>query len=220
MEDTKRAACAISEDDLSTLEGWLRYQGIDAAAVTPDELEMWRDAFSEVRQRALATPRVGLMKLKAIQGEHRYAVAVRDGSDLWLTLWVRRSRKSEFFVMVPRANDGWDPHTSYHLDGTLHMKSYGTKLDVQQRQPLTGSFRGTEHLGAYLGHSPKSVGAVCDPTAFSGVVVVAPGVLGPRQGSLIVDLVEPDCDPIPCENVIQQEVFRELTPWVVIRVAA
>ena len=35
------------------------------------------------------------MKLRAVPGEHRYAVAVREGSDLWLTLWVRRSREGE-----------------------------------------------------------------------------------------------------------------------------
>jgi hypothetical protein len=35
----------ISEDDLSTFEGWLRYQGIDAATTTPDELADWRDMF-------------------------------------------------------------------------------------------------------------------------------------------------------------------------------
>ena len=28
----------ISEDDLATFEGWLRYQGFDAAMLAPDEL--------------------------------------------------------------------------------------------------------------------------------------------------------------------------------------
>jgi hypothetical protein len=163
----------IGEDDLATFETWLRYQAVDAATATPDEL------------RSLATPKVGLMKLLPVPGEHRYAVAVRDGTDLWLTLWVRRSRKGEFFVMIPRSDGDWDPHTSYHRDGTFHPKSFGAKvIPPQKRQPLTGTFRGTGHLGAYHGHSPKGVGAICDPTAFSGVVEVAPGVLGPRDGEL------------------------------------
>ena len=34
-----------SEDDLSTFEGWLKYQGVDAAAVAPDDLRGWRDHF-------------------------------------------------------------------------------------------------------------------------------------------------------------------------------
>jgi hypothetical protein len=149
----------ISENDLDTFEGWLRYQAVDAAITTPDELAMWRSIFDEGREPSLATPKVGLMKLRPVPGEHRYAVAVREGSDLWLTLWVRRSCRGEFFVMVPRGDRDWDPHTSYHLDGTLHMKSFDHKFSLpQKRQPLTGAFRGTEHLGIFAGHGPKSVG--------------------------------------------------------------
>jgi hypothetical protein len=53
----------ISEDDLSTFEGWLKYQGFDAAQLSPDELAMWRDAFEEVRKSSSVTPKVGFMKL-------------------------------------------------------------------------------------------------------------------------------------------------------------
>jgi hypothetical protein len=212
----------ISEDDLKTFEGWLKYQGVDPATVTPDELAMWRRLFDEGRERSLATPKVGLMKLQPVPGEHRYAVAVREGSDLWLTLWVKRSRKGEFFVMIPRGDRDWDPHTSYHLDGTLHMKSSNHIGLQQKRQPLTGAFRGTENLGAHHGHSPKAVGAICDPTAFSGVVEVAPGVLGPRHGAVVVDLVEPGCEPLswPFTHVPRQEVFRDILPWLVIRIGS
>ena len=213
----------ISEDDLKTFEGWLRYQAVDAAMTAPEELERWRHLFDVARERSAASPKVGLMKLQPVTGEHRYAVAVREGSDLWLTLWVRRSRKGEFFIMVPRGDRDWDPHTSYHLDGTLHIKSYGrTVLSPTKRQPLTGAFRGTEHLGGFFGHGPKSVGAICDPTAFSGVVEVAPGVLGPRDGGVTVDLVEPGCEPIafPLTKITRREVFRDILPWVVITIGS
>ena len=210
----------FSEDDLETFDGWLRYQGFEATTLTPEELADWRNIFDEVRKDSLANPKVGLMKLRRVPGEHRYAVAVREGSNLWLTLWVRRSKKGEFFVMVPRNKPGWDVHTSYHLNGTLHMKSHGRKRISKKLQPLTGTFRGTEHLGADFGAGPKSVGAICDPAAFSGVVKVAPGVLGPGHGSVVVDLVEPGCAPLPWSNVVQQEVFRDIIPWVVIRVCS
>ncbi len=187
----------ISEDDLKTFEGWLSYQAGDAATATPDELAMWRGLFDELTKCSLATPKVGLMQLRPEPGEHRYAVAVREGSDLWLTLWVKRSWKGEFFVMLPRGDRDWDVHTSYHLDGTSHMKSFGRTHHSQKRQPLAGRFQGTEHLVNFMGHGPKSVGAVCDPTAFSGVVEVAPGVLGPRNGEVVVDLVERGCEPMP-----------------------
>ena len=213
----------ISEDDLITFEGWLKYQGVDTATAAPDELAMWRGLFDEGSERSLVTPKVGLIKIRPGPGEHRYAVAVREGSDLWLTLWVRRSWKGEFFVMTPRGDRDWNPHTSYHLDGTLHMKSFDHKVCApQNRQPLTGAFRGTEHLGSYNGHCPKRVGAICDPTAFSGVVEVAPGVLGPRDGAVVVDLVEPGCEPLswPFTLVARQEVFRDILPWVVIRIGS
>lgn len=213
----------ISEDDLHTFDGWLRYQAVDVATVAPEELSMWRGLFDEVRERSARAPKVGMMKLVSVPGEHCYAVAVRDGSNLWLTLWLRRSRKGEFFVMVPRADRDWDPHTSYHLDGTFHGKSHGRKFGVQpKRQPLTGVFRGTEHLGAYGGHGPKGVGARCDPAVFSGVVEVEPGVLGPRDGTVVVDLVEPGCEPIswPFKQVGRHEVFRDIVPWVVVRVGS
>jgi hypothetical protein len=212
----------ISEDDLETLEGWLRYQAVDTATTAPEELDKWRRLFEDARQRTATCPKVGLMKLQPVPGEHRYAVAVQEGSDLWLTLWVRRSRKGEFFVMLPRGNRDWDPHTSYHSDGTLQMKSYDRKvLPPQKRQPLTGAFRGCEDLGVYAGHGPKSVGAVCDPTAFSGVVRVAPGVLGPRDGWINVSLVEPGHEPmpmVPCGQIVTRQVFRDILPWVVITV--
>ena len=211
----------VGEDDLKTFEGWLKWQGIDATT-TPEDLEMSRFSFDEARRRSSATPKVGLMKLQPVPGEHRYAAAVREGSDLWLTLWVRRSRKGEFFVMVPRADRDWDVHASYHLDGTRHMKSYGHKFLPHKCQPLTGTFRGTEDLGYFSGYGPKSVGAICDPAAFSQVVEVAPGVLGPSHGGVKVDLVEPNHDPaaFPWTNIARREVVRDVPPWVVITIGS
>jgi len=44
--------------------------------------------------------------------------------------------------------------------------------------------------------------------------------LGPRDGSVVVDLVEPNCEPLDWLNVVQKEVFRDTVPWVVIRVCS
>src|SRR5262245_12372463 len=135
----------ISEEDLLTFEGFLKYQAIEPAMLTSDELAMW----------------------------------------------VRCSPKGEIFVMIPRGDRDWDPHTSYHLDGRLHGKSHGRKtLAPQKRQPLNSAFKESEHLGIYAGHG-KSTGAVCDPKTFDGMVIVEPGVLGPKHGAVGIDLVEP-----------------------------
>jgi hypothetical protein len=73
------------------------------------------------------------MKLKPLrENEHRYAVAIREGADLWLTLWVTRSPKGEFFAMVPCAERKWTPHATYHQSGAHHMKSYG-HVSVQRQ---------------------------------------------------------------------------------------
>ena len=212
----------ISEDELKKFDGWLKYQAIDGSSLTAEQLEQWRTIFEETRRRSEANPKVGLMKLQPVAGEHRYAVAVRESNDLWLTLWVRRSQKGEFFVMHPVGDRDWDPHTSYHLDGNVHMKSYDQKvLPPLKRQPLTGRFRGAVDLGINAGHAPKSVGAVCDPSVFSGVVEVPSGVLGPKHGSVAVALVEsghPPPDHTWGYTVFSETVFRDTEPNVVITI--
>jgi hypothetical protein len=153
------------------------------ATLTTDGLADWRDMYETARSASSATPKLGLMKLKRASDEYLYAVAVRENSDLWLTLWVRASPR-QFFVFMPRGDRRWDIHASYHRDGTLHQKGFGHKSVLSKKlQPLTGTFRGTELLGAYMGYGPKSVGAICHPSAFSGVVEVAPGVLGPAKAA-------------------------------------
>jgi hypothetical protein len=207
----------ISEDDLKTFEGWLKYQGYDSSMLASDDLAKWRELFNEISKRP--DSKVGLMKLgSSVPGDRIYGVAVRD-SGLWLTLWVRRSWKSEFFVFMPRA-DGGSAHASYHVDGTYHHKSNGRVIGTPKKfQRLDRAFEGTVPLGGFMGHGPKSVGAVCDPDVFAGVVELPPGVLGPRDGQVLVDLVEPSCDPIswPGEKV-RQQIFKDAVPWLVIRV--
>jgi hypothetical protein len=112
----------ISEDDLLTFESWLsKYQGYNPAALTPDELTMWRETFDELTRLRESSPRVGLMKLRVVTGEQKYAVAIQDHSGLWLTMWVRcSSPKGEIFIMYPRAGDAGNSHASYHENGKFH----------------------------------------------------------------------------------------------------
>jgi hypothetical protein len=208
----------LSEEDLQTFEGWLRYQAVSPTSAA--DRELWRRAFEEARQRTAAAPKVGLMKLQPAPGQHLYAVALRQGDDLWLTLWVRRSWKGEVFVMLPRGDRDWDVHTSYHLDGTLHTKSHGRTVFTEKCQPPTGTFRGAQSVCSWSGHAGPTIGAVCDPSLFSGVVEVPPRVLGPRDGAVAVDLVEPGHEPVPMpwRKTVVEHTFLHTTPWLVIRV--
>jgi len=104
----------------------------------------------------------------------------------------------------------------------VHSKSFNHKFGLPgKRQPLNETFKGTEHLGMFAGHG-KSIGAICNPADFSGVVEVEPGVLGPRHGWVAVDLVEPNCEPMDLTTInariVKQAVFSHALPWVVIRV--
>jgi hypothetical protein len=174
----------IDEDHLNTFNGWLNYQAVDPDAVSPDELAMLRSVFD----KRLATPKIGLMKLPPplLAGEHRYAVAVRDGADLWLGLWFKRTKKGEFVILIPRTDRDWDPHWTYHSDGRFHAKSRGHIVLEKKLQPLTGPFRGTEHLGSLMGYGPKSVGAICDPATVRWI----------HQGKIFSELV----DVVPAQN--------------------
>lgn len=209
----------IGEDDLDSFEGWMNYQANDINSLSASDLVMWKRIFLEQKQRVLETPKVGRMKLRDEPAEFRVAVAIEDAG-LWLTLWVRRSSKGEVFVLLPRGGRIWDPHVSYHLDGTMHSKSHGAKLSVTKRQPLARSFRGTESLGTFCGHGPKRVGAECDPAAFNAVVRVPPGVLGPVQGGVQVDLLEPGCEPpeAPWGRILSRHTFEGVFPWISITV--
>jgi hypothetical protein len=218
---TRTTSIMNSDDDVSTFEGWLNYQAIDPSAITEEELAAWRHEFDEMTQRLASQPLVGRMTLRQVPGEYRYAVAVRDEVGLLLTLWVRRSPTGEVFIFQPRSDRSWNPHTSYHLDGTLHLKSHDQKmLKPSKRQALTAQFKGAEHLGMYFGHGPRRVGAVCDPTDFSGIMEVPSGLLGAKEGGVAVDLVQPGYLPVDISpvQVVQQEIFREVAPWIAIRV--
>jgi hypothetical protein len=209
----------ISEDDVSTFEGWLRFQGIDLATLSLAEEAQVRDLFADGNRRRETMRCVGRMKLKAAAGEYRYAVAVREDSGLWLTLWVRRSPKGEFFVFQPRGDGDWNPHASLHADGTFHLKSWGRRTLPARTAQRPDSVRGCEPLGAYAGHGPKTVGAVCEPGDFTNIVEVPPGILGPRNGTVTVDLLEPGADPLrhPGALVLSQ-LFTDVAPHVLIRV--
>lgn len=71
------------------------------------------------------------------------------------------------------------------------------------------------------GFTPKNTGAICDPTAFTGIVEVPLGILGLRHGSIGVILAEPGSrlpDYTWAYVVISQMVFHEVSPHLVVSI--
>jgi len=211
----------VSEDELPSYEQWLQSQNfVDDPSATEQEL-LFRACYESMRQAALATPKFGPANLKPKAGEYRYAVAVEEAGRLWIALWVRRSPRGDMYVLTPRADEGWNPHISYHADGRLHMSSFDRKFTVQWRQPPTVEFREFEHLGAIYGQLPTLVGTECDPAAFTAVIKVAPDVFaGPARGGITVDLAAPGVDPprYTWTNIVARRRFTNFVPHVVLTV--
>src|SRR5262245_4996988 len=99
-DETSLVLPYIGEDALHTYDGWLKYQCIDPSALTADEAAQLRQLFDEGASARAAGGKVGRMKLKR-PGESTYAIAMPEGADLWLALWIRRSMKGEIFIFHP-----------------------------------------------------------------------------------------------------------------------
>jgi hypothetical protein len=210
----------INEDDLNTYQGWLKYQAIDLSTLTEGERAGVRELFDAAVAARTTTRKVGRMKLQRA-GDSVYGIAFRDGSDLWLALWIKRSAKGEFFIFHPTVDGSWNPHSSLHNDGTFHMKSHNNVVLQPQQRQAPCSIKGTEHLGAYGGFAPKTIGALCDPADFTGVFEVPPNVLGPRNGMVTVDLMEPGSDAQPLAHPAEEigrQVFTDAAPHVLVRI--
>jgi hypothetical protein len=210
-------------NDLDTFDGWLKHQGFVVEG-TPEELVIrWRAEFESGKARRVAARSAVFFNQPCPAGEYRYAVAIEDGADLRLALVVRRSRKGEYFVLMPRDGD-WNPHASYHLDGRSHQKSYNQVLVPKARQRLD-QFKGTEHLGMFMGFGTGAA-PICNPANFTSVLEVPPGILESMHGCVLIDLVDADTPPNPIrrqnhgQKITHEETYRDGSPWVVISVAA
>jgi hypothetical protein len=117
---------------LDTFESFLKQQQLDTVP-RPEEAEVILRRDYDRRKRAFTAHDVRALFRKACRaGEYRYAVAIEDGPDLWLTLVVRRSPGGDCYVLVPRDSTPWNPFASYHRDGTYHHESHDMKLVSQK----------------------------------------------------------------------------------------
>ena len=152
----------------------------------------------------------------------KYAVAVRDGADLWVFLSVERQPKGDVYIFWPSPNT---PHASYHRSGRAHMKSGDKTPDmstfiVRHRQPPTATFSGTEQIFTtpiWLGGA-RAMQHACRVASYRGGVCEIPAAeISPTQvncqTAVAVDLVAPGAPPsVPATTGIRRCVFTNTEP--------
>jgi hypothetical protein len=167
------------------------------------------------------------MERKKIMSEQMFAVAVRDGNDLFLWLRLRRAA-SGIYYMVPTGRSGpewkkWNPHGSLHKDGRSHHKSFDQKIFPQQRQKPNAGFRGTEQMVTrpIASDEPRAFGVICDPAEFSEVMEIPVEMLSPKkyETQISIDVTEPGGKAInlmPDSQILAQRVFNGSIPQLLV----
>jgi hypothetical protein len=203
---------------MRTFEEWIKYQAMDVTSLGEDEIKAWRSDYDvsceAQRQRKIWTPRV-----RANVKDLLYAAAVRDASDLWLVLWVKRNTKSDYFVMFPRDEPGWNPHASYHRDGHCNQKSHDRKMIDSQRQVPGSGFKGTEQMLTTIDlKSVQAAKAFCDPSQFNGVLEIPGEILYQGSHTVTVDLTEANGSALsqPWSQIVVQRRFLDAVPEVLL----
>jgi len=161
---------------------------------------------------------------QSIQKQKRmFALAVRDGADLFLFGSICRGPKGDVYVNFPRGNrPNWKPHSSYHASGQHHQKSFGQKSLVYHRQPPDKNFRGTENVVTIgiASDEPRAIGMRCQPTAFQDVFEIPINDLrGENYRTFVsVDITGAGGNPIitPGSKVIRQAIFQDAFPWILV----
>jgi hypothetical protein len=161
-----------------------------------------------------------------------FAVAVRDGDDLFL--WVRliRAARTDIYYAIPTGREDnpewkkWDPHGSWHRDGRFHHKAFGQKMfPAEKRQKPAAEFKGSHNLitrGIAL-DEPRAFGLLCDPTKFSEVMEIHAGILSSKHYETYtsIDVSEPGLKPILLggrEKILWQRVINDAIPHITVTI--
>jgi hypothetical protein len=152
-----------------------------------------------------------------------FAVAVRNGADLFLILSICRGPQGDVYVNFPREHEpNWKPHSSYHASGQHHQKSFGHKFLVNHRQKPNADFSGTENVvttGIALDET-VAIKRPCQAVDFQEVLEIPLCELRPEKYRTLVsvDVTEPNAQPlIPLgATVVRQAVFQDAIPWILV----
>jgi hypothetical protein len=162
--------------------------------------------------------------------ERMFAVAIRDGEDLFLWIRIRRAADGDIYYVLqtgrPEAKwKKWNPHGSLHKDGQFHDKSFDQKLSAKKGQKPDADFKGTANMVMVPTgpDRPRAFGVICDPTKFSEVMEVPVSILSPNETFVSVDLTEPRGAPSNNTSdgrILDQRRFKDSIPWILVSVVS
>jgi hypothetical protein len=164
--------------------------------------------------------------------ERMFAVAVRDGNDLFLWMRLRRAARNDIYYVLPTGREDdpewkkWNPHGSWHRDGRLHHKSFNMRMSpAEVRQEPNSELKGTHNLvtRGIASDEPRAFGVTCDPTKFSDVMEIPVGILSPKRYETYtsIDVTEPGMQPRlmgGSEKLLKQRVFDDAMPHIAVTV--
>lgn len=163
--------------------------------------------------------------------ELEYAVGFSDKNGLVVAARVVR-RPSGIYVLMKHQDSlrrehgkrearAWNPHASYHADGTLHLKSYDERpFEALKRQPLDAAFTGSEEIFAQ-GIRPSDFLNAADraeQASFADCFDVALASLKPAGFyELVYHLLAPNTSVESGSwrgTVVAQKSFSDAAPWI------
>ena len=162
-----------------------------------------------------------------MRADQNFAVAIRDRTDLFLWLRIRRGPQGDVYVIHPtgrtdREYKKWNPHESHHRDGRVHHKSFDKKLLAKQSQKPDLDYKGTENLitRPIARGEPRAFGVLCNKGDFYQTMEVQGSTLSSKKYEtyVSVDLTEPGGQPllIPGAKITAQQIFDDSIPYIVV----
>jgi hypothetical protein len=151
-----------------------------------------------------------------------YAVAVRDGPQLFLVCRIRRSVTGDVYVLPPRPDPNWSLHVTYHATGHAHANPHDPPYHVSHWQRPGTHFEGTRPMStmAIAAGAPRLTDMPCRVEDYADVFEISVSDLRPEMGRtmLSVDLTAPSGQPIipTSARVLRQAIFQDASPWITI----
>ena len=209
----------------TTFDEWLKRQHApDAGSIPPEQLALLRASYEESSASAAKVTR-WTPRARSSPADTLYAVAVRDGADLWLLTWVKRSPKKnghDYVMMLPRPDHSIDAHATLHVGGRFNLWGHGFLLWKRQRQSPDVNFKGHVQLTKtpISLSGARAVKAVCDPAHFNDVFELTPSDLAVNECAVAVDLVERGGAALaqPWSRIVTQRRHTGHVPEVVITI--